>query len=755
MLALLPLAALYLLTLIVRQNNPGSDRDWREDVLVSFMVWSVFLVGITEALSVFRALSLLPILFFWSACIVVTAIIVFKKTNPAFPSFSLTKLSWPAIFAVTMIAVILILAGMTAFIAPPNTYDSMTYHMARVVHWAQNKSIDHYATHIPRQIWKNPFAEFVILHFQILTENDRFANMVQWLAFAGCAIATSLMAKLLGVKRPGQIMAALFTVTLPMAIAQGSSTQNDLVTALFLVSFVIFLFKTKSDGSRRWPLLAGAALGLGLLTKGTMYLYAFPFAALFVINKDWQKRFLQIIFIVAVCLLINSGYFIRNYHLGKNILTPHPEGKGLTNSELSWKGTLSNLVKNSAIHLGSNSDKVNDVLKKNVMRIHTLLDLDPSDPRFSLTPIEFNGQSYDEDYAPNPAHFLLFIAASLALLYMASLQRNREWLTYWLGLVLGSVLFCATIKWQPWHSRLHLLFFIPAAPFAASIIYRLLERIRRDRARSVLYAVLTAYLLAAGMPSVFGIPTRRLASLKKATLFNTDRTALYFAKHPDLFFPYSKAAEFIKSGTCRNIGLIAHGESWEYPLWPLLDFGHGYRIEHAALKDPLMTKYVPNDFEPCMIMDISGANFPTIEQNGLPFTRTFRSPAISLLYPDKDGRIKKDVLNSRFHDLIRLLSRPLPEVIGDDNFQNVSDMLGQELFLVEDIDADELEKVLRGLGTSFARSLVPAMHQRYSGLTKRNVDLLNRGNNAIKGWLASYQNQIQAVDTAFQKYLAP
>jgi hypothetical protein len=46
-----------------------------------------------------------------------------------------------------------------ALITPPNMYDSMTYHMSRVVHWIQNGSLAHYPTSIGRQLFLPPGAE--------------------------------------------------------------------------------------------------------------------------------------------------------------------------------------------------------------------------------------------------------------------------------------------------------------------------------------------------------------------------------------------------------------------------------------------------------------------------------------------------------------------------------------------------------------------------------------------------------------------
>jgi len=179
--------------------------------------------------------------------------------------------------------------GLIAFLSPPNNWDSMTYHMSRVMHWIQNRGIEFYPTNILRQLHSNPFAEFVILHFQILSGGEYFANAVQWLSMIGCLIGVSLIAKEFGLTLYGQIVSVIFCVTLPMGILQASSTQNDYVASFHVICFLFFsikIFKGKHD--RLLIYAIGSSLGLAILTKATAYLFIFPFLCWFV-SKGIKK----------------------------------------------------------------------------------------------------------------------------------------------------------------------------------------------------------------------------------------------------------------------------------------------------------------------------------------------------------------------------------------------------------------------------------------------------------------------------------
>src|SRR6185503_576531 len=85
-----------------------------------------------------------------------------------------------------------------ALVAAPNTWDSMTYHLPRVAHWAANGSVAHYPTSIDRQLWQPPFGEYLVLLAYVALGGDRLANLPGWVAAVGAAIAASEIARLLG-----------------------------------------------------------------------------------------------------------------------------------------------------------------------------------------------------------------------------------------------------------------------------------------------------------------------------------------------------------------------------------------------------------------------------------------------------------------------------------------------------------------------------------------------------------------------------
>ena len=141
-------------------------------------------------------------------------------------------------------AIVVALSGAVALFAVPTTWDSMSYHLARVAHWAQNHTVAFYPTHIVRQLYQPPWAEFAMLHLYILAGSDRLANLVQWVAMAVSLVGVSVIARQLGAGPRGQLLSAFVCATIPMGIMQASTTQNDYVAALWLVCLTSALLAT-------------------------------------------------------------------------------------------------------------------------------------------------------------------------------------------------------------------------------------------------------------------------------------------------------------------------------------------------------------------------------------------------------------------------------------------------------------------------------------------------------------------------------
>ena len=176
-----------------------------------------------------------------------------------------------------LLATIFGLLGFVAAVYLPNNFNSMTYHLPKVMHWAQNHSVGVYATWIQRQVQLQPMAEYLLLNFYLLSKTDRLFNFVQLGSLAICALGVSQLTAWLGGSRFLQRSAVLFCLSIPLAIMQATSTQNDLVAASFLVCFVYFSLHLADKAEAAWLAPTAVALGLAMITKAYTYVYALPF----------------------------------------------------------------------------------------------------------------------------------------------------------------------------------------------------------------------------------------------------------------------------------------------------------------------------------------------------------------------------------------------------------------------------------------------------------------------------------------------
>ncbi len=610
------------------------ENDWRKAILPAAMVWAVLLTLMNELLSLFKMITFAGLIGCWGLSLIILLGISFKRKFKIFPkiNFSLPNLNISSVILLCGIALVISITGIIALQAPPNNWDAMTYHMARVMHWIQNQSVAHYPTHILRQLYQPPWAEYAIMHFQILSGGDYFANCVQWFSMIGSLVGVSLIAKELGANRYGQLSAAVIAGTIPMGILQASSTQNDYVLSFWLVAHVYYLLRLRCEF--RWENVVGAgvSLGLAILTKGTAYIYAFPLL-IWLGFLGWKKLRWKLwqpaLGLIMIILALNLGQYARNYEVFKKPIGGKV-GSRYSNEVFTAKSVASNIMRNLALHVHTSSQRISESVTKALGWTHNKMGVKLDDSKRTWPKTGFaiySDHIYHEDLAGNLIHLvLIFIALGLFLrMYVKLPQENCELLKY-AGAITGMFcLFCMYLKWQPWHSRLHLPLFVLWSPFIAIILSKTLNK--------KMVIIIAIFLLAAAQPWIFYNQTRSL--IGKQTIFGKTRAEQYFSSHELKREPYFKAVQYLEAQGCLNIGFISGEDSWEYPFWPLLSSGdkQNVRIEHINVDNVSKVKKSQttfDKFEPGAIIALLKTDEQQITCQGKTYAREWAVAPVSI-----------------------------------------------------------------------------------------------------------------------------
>ena len=550
----------------------------------NFLIWKALVLGLliavsTELLSFFDAINDLSIKVLWIVIITVLFFIFFYLIKKKIHINLLGKISDLPKFEIIFIFLIFFLTFINSVVYPPNTLDAMAYHLPKVMHWVQNNNLDFYPTHYLNQLILAPFSEFVILHLQLLFNGDHFFNLVQWYSMIISCLTTSLIAKELGCNIKFQIFSSLFCATIPMGILQATSTQTDYVTSMWLSIMVYFLLKYINQGMLKYIFAFAAALGIGILTKGTFYIYALPFCiwlGLHVVIKN-RRHFFYLFAIPLIMLFLNLGHYSRNINLYNNPLGLSEESSGWTNETKNLETLTVNTLRNIGLNLAVPSKKVNMFTAKKITVFLESLNMSVNNPETTRIPhrdyyIPF---SFYESSAPNTPHFIIFLLA-LFIIYKKKLLYNEKYYLY--SLIAGFLLICFLLKWTAVQNRLLLVFFVLCSPIVSFVLYKF----QLNKLMSALSICLCLYSIPY---LLFNKSRPLLASLNfdnKEKIFNkpffleNKRNELYFVADKfynsrDVFNYYVKTTNLIKDSNCKKIGLDNHRNSYlEYPIWIML-----------------------------------------------------------------------------------------------------------------------------------------------------------------------------------------
>ena len=298
-----------------------------ELLLAAYVVAFAEIVGLTLALSTAGAMSRggfvlgIVALFLASG----TGWLVAGRPRASGPSMELRSLVNDPPLSVLATTVGLALAYLAALIVatPPNSWDSLSYHLSRAAFWSQSGHVGYIPdAYDVRMDGSPPNAELVLTAVFDVTRSERLVGFVEFVAALACSLGVYTLARRLAFPAREAAFAALVFLTLPVVLLQAPTTQNDLVAASGLTAAAVFLTGT----SRAGMVLAALATALAVGTK-VPAIYGLPLLFVLALTAPAPNRRIARLLALIAGTAVGAYWYVVNLSAGA-VLGPSggPEG---------------------------------------------------------------------------------------------------------------------------------------------------------------------------------------------------------------------------------------------------------------------------------------------------------------------------------------------------------------------------------------------------------------------------------------------
>jgi len=548
------------------------------NIIKSFVLISIIILLSSETLSLFHFLNSINIRIFWILVFFILLYSYLRNRKKISYHVSFKK----DIYSIITLFIVIFILFFTLFIAlitPPNTYDAMSYHLPRVMQWSQNQGLDFFTTNNDRQLWSGYIAELYLLHFYLLDKTDISFHIIQWLSFFVTLLTLQQIIKVLGGNHTLQLATLLIASSIPMAILQSTSTQNDMVLATFTNITLLFALKLyQEDFKKENIIFFSFGIALALLVKGTAYIWIFVVLLVFGVASliKYHKKVAKVMtyFFVTglITVLLNFPFYYRNYQAYGNILG-NSKVYALTNEDISLQATISNISKNIILNLKTPFYYPNVVLDKSNKILHQVIGVDINDPRYNFlgNRLSYNGGNLHEDIAENTLHVLLLLIAIPVLLFRYPIKKNKILYGILITIILNTFLFSLLLKWQYFHTRQHLALILMSSPILAYTFFN---------TKNIIQFLMVLLFFMSSLPFLLLNPSKPIFGEKN--IFRTEHTDILLHNEYSLK-NYKAICKPIATNKIKNIGLDMGVNDNEYAIWYLLKYHYNhidFKIEH-------------------------------------------------------------------------------------------------------------------------------------------------------------------------------
>ncbi len=647
MLILLPVATLGLLWYLISREKGAlglARLSYRGTLVVAYLVFQAWLEITTELTSFGHDFTRGWLIASWSVPLIILTSLTWPDVRKAsrniptrLPLLSairnlIRRIGAENFLWLGIVALILGILGYLGWSFLPSNGDSLVYHLVRVEHWIQDRSVGPFPTHYFAQLELSPLSEFNFAHIQILTGRDHLDGFVQLLACLICLVAVSEVTRLLGGSRSTQVIAVVICATIPSGILVATSTENDYFAAAVGVSLIVVALSWTTRGNWWFPsLVFGLGVGLAYMAKGTIPVLLGPVIALILL-----QRFVRIYrgtpsasilkwvgscatFVIA-SLVVVSPFVSQNVSVFGSAVGP--VSKSTLSTNLTFPAAGANVVRSTAANfmIGNGTNGFETAISKSVLGgLHGVFDqfhIHPGNPNYVLGTITnaFAVKNYTQvdrsgDAGANPWDVLL-ICMAIVVLIGARIRGDRTTrmpLLIAAGLTLGYLLFSGTARWNVFEVRYQLPLYVAWSP----IIAMALSKLPRIAVRVVL-----CLLVVACLPQLFdnvaqpfihrGYP---MASLAPYFLDTNVQTSVDLNSRD-----YESASAAISETSCHSLGLA----NWllvEYPLWVgLKNSGWQGEVQDVNVQNA-SRRFLKPSFTPCIWVRQESGSFVGADRN--------------------------------------------------------------------------------------------------------------------------------------------
>ena len=582
---------------ILRKSSRG--KNVLEPLIISFLFLNIIIYISTELFSIPHALNAVNIKLTWIMAALLSGM-TWLLLPPRKQKIELdSRWSLPPnvsvgeiLLALGVLCICLILLIKTVFSAPFSN-DALIYHLPRVMHWIQDKTVVPYPTHILRQLFNPPLSAYFQLHLYLLSGGDHLANFPQYISMLLGLCGVSLICALLGLNRAENLLAVFLAAYLPSGILIAPTGLNDYSVSLWVIGLVIYVLKYIEKNEIKNLIFAVTFLSLICLTKIHPLLIAAPFIAVLLLKTFSKKRSLILIIPVLLVLLIILCLIWTKINSAMNIIA-------------------SNYVFSPFVQISF---------------VHPKWGLFENIFRHLVTQSSFSKS--DEDDPTNPLHTILMI---FFLIYFLINKNKLSPLIqkYTTLLLSGTFLSFIVLKASIWTGRFHLPGYVLFCPLIALLIFR---------SRTLLLPSTLLMFICGTYIALFFSPKPLLG---QTGIMQTPRRMqiLTYDQYSSMFL---EAAQDTTHSGCGQIGLIYKNNIYqrEYIIWQTLIEGNPkFRLEHVNVDNASGSLDYPlGTFTPCAVIQATNERFTDtiqVKNNTLKLYKQYNR-FVGLYLLDKKG----------------------------------------------------------------------------------------------------------------------